>query len=113
EQPTANLILNGDADQIVFLRDALQRFLTQSLGNVPPDEQLVPRPLRIGRSNFLYITPGGNAGGLVKRCGDQLIGDLLKDGPDSVRAAVLLAEGASTDSEATDGIRDQYASNPQ
>lgn len=111
EAPQANIMLNGDADQIVFLRDALQRFFQQSLGNVQPDEQLIPRPMRIGRTNFLYITPGGNSGGLAKRCGDQLIGDLLKEGDDSIRAAVLLAEGASTDSEAADGIREQYARN--
>lgn len=112
ESPQANIMLQGDADQIVFVRDALQRFFMQSLGNVQPDEQLMPRPMRIGRMNFLYVTPGGNAGGLVKRCGDQLIADLLKEGDESIRAAVLLAEGASTDSEAADGIRDQYVRNP-
>ena len=112
ETPTAAIVLNGDADQIVFLRDALQRFFNQALGNVQPDEQLMIRPMRIGRSNFLYVTPGGNAGGLARRCGNQLIVDLLKDGDDSVRAATLLAEGASTDSDAADGIREQYTANP-
>ncbi|MBZ0137537.1 MAG: hypothetical protein K8I27_14310 [Planctomycetes bacterium] len=113
ETPMANIVLNGEVEQVVFLRDALQRFFQVSLGAVPPDEQLLPRPLRIGRTNFLYITTGGGAGGLARRCGDQLIGDLLKGGDDAVRAAVLLAEGASTDSKTADSIREQFVNKPE
>lgn len=113
ESPTANIMLNGAPDQIVFLRDALQRFFSSSLGSVPAEEQLVPRPLRIGRTNFLYITAGANAANLARRCGNQLIADLLKEGAASVRAAALLAEGASTDSEAADSILEQFSKNAE
>ena len=112
-QPTANIMIQGSADQIPFVRDSIQRFLDQALGNVAADNKLVPQPLRIGASNFLYITRAGNTSGLVRRCGEQLIDDLLKDGDVSVRAAGLLADGAASDTDAADRIRAQYVKRPE
>jgi len=113
EQPTANIAVRGGADQIAYVRDALRNWLMGVLGNLQPDKQLIPRPMRIGHTNFLYITRNSNSTGLARRCGEQLIGDLLKDGESSVRAASLLAEGAASDSEAAERIREQYVKNPK
>lgn len=112
EQPTANIAIRGSAEQISYVRDGLRNWLTSVLGNLSTDKQLMPRPMRIGRTNFLYITRMGTTSGLPRLCGEQLVADLLKDGEPSVRAAGLLADGASSDSEAADRIREQYVKNP-
>ncbi|MCB9895258.1 MAG: HEAT repeat domain-containing protein [Planctomycetes bacterium] len=112
-QPSATMMVQGSAEQAAFVRDAVQRCLDMALGSVSADEKLVPRPLRIGRSNFLYITRVGSSTGIVRRCGEQLLDDLLKDGEVSVRAAGLLAEGAASDTDAADRIRNQYAKRPE
>ncbi|MEZ5993567.1 MAG: HEAT repeat domain-containing protein [Planctomycetota bacterium] len=113
EQPTANISIRGSAEQISYIRDGLRTWLSNVLGNLSVDKQLMPRPMRIGRTNFLYITRMSTTSGLSRRCGEQLVADLLKEGDTSVRAAGLLADGASSDSEAADRIREQYVKNAE
>ncbi|MCB9933060.1 MAG: HEAT repeat domain-containing protein [Planctomycetes bacterium] len=112
-QPTANIMVDGNPEQIPFLRDGVQRFLQQALGGLSAENQLVPRPLRVGRTTILYVTRAGNGTGITRRCGEQLLDDLLKDGEESVRAAALLAHGAASDSGAADHIRGQYVERPE
>lgn len=111
-QPTANIQVQGSPEQIPFLRDAVQRFLQQALGSLSADNQLVPRPLRLGRATVLYITRASDGTGITRRCSEQLLDDLLKEGEQSARAAALLADGAASDSDAVDRIRRQYAARP-
>ncbi|MCG3185033.1 MAG: hypothetical protein ICCCNLDF_03210 [Planctomycetes bacterium] len=112
-QPTVNIQVQGSPDQIPFLRDAVTRFLQQALGNLSAENQLVPRPLRLGRATVLYLTRASDGTGITRRCGEQLLDDLLKDGEQSVRAAALLADGAASDTAAADRIRRQYAARPE
>lgn len=112
-QPTVNIQVQGSPDQIPFLRDAVTRFLQQALGNLSAENQLVPRPLRLGRATILYLTRASDGTGITRRCGEQLLDDLLKDGEQSVRAAALLADGAASDTAAADRIRRQYAARPE
>lgn len=112
-QPTANIQVQGSPEQIPFLRDAMQRFLQQALGSLSADDQLVPRPLRLGRATLLYITRAVDGTGIERRCSEQLLDDLLKEGEQSARAAALLADGAASDSDAADRIRRQYAKHPE
>jgi hypothetical protein len=112
-QPMASITLDGAPDQISYVRSSLHRYLQSALGNLPPSDQLVPRAMRIGRSNLFYITRSGDSSGLARRCGEQLVSDLLKEGEPSVRAAALLAEGAGTDADAADRIREQYVKRPE
>jgi hypothetical protein len=113
EQPMANISIDGSADQIAYARNALQRYLQSALGNKPASDQLVPRVLRIGRRNVFYITRVGDSAGVVRRCGEQLLSDLLGEGEASVRAALLLAESAGTDADAAARIREQYVKRPE
>lgn len=112
-QPTVNIQVQGSPDQIPFLRDAVTRFLQQALGNLSAENQLVPRPLRLGRATVLYLTRASDGTGITRRCGEQLLDDLLKEGEQSVRAAALLADGAASDTAAADRIRRQYAARPE
>lgn len=112
-QPTVNIQVQGSPDQIPFLRDAVTRFLQQALGNLSAENQLVPRPLRLGRATVFYLTRASDGTGITRRCGEQLLDDLLKEGEQSVRAAALLADGAASDTAAADRIRRQYAARPE
>ena len=113
DQPMANISVDGSADQIAYVRSSLHRYLQTALGNLPVTDQLVPRAMRIGRSNIFYITRSGDSSGLVRRCGEQLISDLLQEGEPSVRAAALLADAAGTDADAAASIREQYVKRPE
>lgn len=111
--PMISFNVMGGIDQIALVRDAFNEMLRGNLVNVPADEQLVARPLRIGRAQLLFITRVGNPAGLPRRCGEQLITDLLLEDAVSARAASMLAEAAGTDSSAADRIREQFSAQPE
>lgn len=112
EQPTARINISGDIDQIPVIRDGIRNFIQSAQGNIDQEDRLIPRPLRLGRSYLIYVTRGGSGALAARRCGDQLIDDLLTDGEQSLLAAALLGEAAATDTEASDRIREQYLENP-
>ncbi|MCC6466092.1 MAG: hypothetical protein IT463_12200 [Planctomycetes bacterium] len=108
-----SLYVPSDPDQVAQSIQYLQQALAQALGNSPQD-QLRVNAMRVGRARFLFVRAEGVATGedLARMCGEQLIEDLLADGPNMARAARLLAEGAAGDATSAKRIRDEYAGNP-
>lgn len=112
-QPSMDLNVSGDARQAAYVRPALENSLRALAGNDPAGALRVSA-MRIGRAIFFYVCtaaePAGEEQG--RRAGEDLIAALLGDDARSVRAASLLAEGAATDSTASDRIRAEYLTNP-
>jgi len=113
-QPSMDMTVSGDARQVPFVKMALENTLRNLFGGDASGEFLRVTPMRVGRAHFFYLTPGTDTGNQDqgRRVGEELIAALLGDDARSVRAAALLAEGAATDSTASDRIRKEYQANP-
>ncbi|MCL4729759.1 MAG: hypothetical protein KJ044_04885, partial [Planctomycetes bacterium] len=112
-KPSMDISIGGDSRQVAFVKMGLENALRVMTGAEPGGESLTVTPMRVGRSNFLYVTAVADAGqDQGRRVGEELIAALLADDARAVRAAALLADGAATDSTAADRIRAEYLANP-
>ncbi|MHC4842071.1 MAG: hypothetical protein ACYTDT_14135, partial [Planctomycetota bacterium] len=102
----------GDLKQIGDAVQSINSILQRQYGQKFPKSALVAVPMKIGRANFSYLVPRDQRRGAVRMAANQLVADLLSDGPIQLRAAWLLAQGAATDTEAAANIRDEFSSNP-
>ena len=110
-QAVANLSTGGDLRQVQQARNCLMAI---TRGGQTAQSRIDFVPMRVGRHTFFYVVPESVRAGedLARRAGEEMINALLGDGPASVRAAALLAEGAATDVGAVESIRKEYLGRP-
>lgn len=113
-QPSLDLSIGGDPRQAPFVKMGLENTLRVAFSGDASGEFLRVVPMRVGRATFFYLTTGTDAATADqgRRVGEELIEALLGEDSRSVRAAALLAEGAATDSIASDRIRKEYLADP-
>ncbi|MBK9973564.1 MAG: hypothetical protein IPP14_02120 [Planctomycetes bacterium] len=112
--PSIDIRLNGDPRQALYVKAAMDNAVRLAAGQDASGAAVTFTPMRIGRATFLYVQKTGEnqSGEAGRRVGEQLIAALLGEGPPAVRAAALLAEGASTDFTAADRIRAEFLKDP-
>jgi hypothetical protein len=111
QQPTLAFDVPGGGAQIQYLRNALNASLNNALGKAQ-NHELTARPMRLGRTTFIYVTRVAGGANIAQRCAGELIAMLLGGGAAGVRAAALLAQGAAGDTVAAGRIRKEYEQSP-
>lgn len=111
-QGALHLYLSGDSRQLYWVRQALIQGLQNTGLQNSADGPLLVRPMRIGRSSFLYITSSSAARDISRRCADSLLENLLAGGTQAVEAAWLLGLAASGETESIKRVRAEYIAEP-